>query len=53
MVMIVVGGGNALGSLETNVVLGNYRLEVKVYRGFLNYLNGMELGNDTRMTFFE
>jgi hypothetical protein len=34
-------------------MLGNDRLEVRVHRGSLIYLNGMELGNDARMTFFE
>jgi hypothetical protein len=53
MVMVVAGGGKALGSLENNLVLGKDRLEVGVHRGCLNCLNGMELGNDTRMTFFE
>jgi hypothetical protein len=34
-------------------MLGKDRLKVGVHRGSLNCLNGMELGNDARMTFFE
>jgi hypothetical protein len=53
MVMVSTRGGKALGSLENSVMAGKYHLKVGVYRGCLNYLNGMELGNDARMTFFE
>jgi hypothetical protein len=53
MVMVIAGGRKASGILENSVVLGKDRLEVGVHRGCLNCLNGMELGDDTRMTFFE
>jgi hypothetical protein len=53
MVMVALGGGKSLGSLENSVMLGNDRLKIMVQRGCLNCLNGMELGNDARMTFFE
>jgi len=46
-------GGNSTGSGKNNLVLGEDRLEFMMHRGCLNYLNGMELGNDARMTFFE
>jgi hypothetical protein len=45
--------GKAIGSLENNVMLGKDKLQVRVHRGSLNCLNGMELGNDARMTFFQ
>jgi hypothetical protein len=47
------GGGP--GSLENSEVAGKGSLKFRVYRvywGCLNCLNGMELGNDARMTFF-
>ena len=40
-------------SLENNVMLGKDRLKVEVQRGSLKYLNGMDLGNDAKITFFE
>jgi hypothetical protein len=33
------------------LVLGEDRLEVRVHRGCLNYLNGMQLENNAQMTF--
>ena len=51
MVMVVVGGGKALGSLENIVMLRKDILKVGMHRGYLNCLNGMELGNDVIMTF--
>jgi hypothetical protein len=39
--------------LKHNLVLGEDRLEVRMYRGCLNRLNGMKLGNNARMTFSE
>jgi hypothetical protein len=53
MVMVVVGGGKALGSLENSVMEGKENLKIGVYQRFINCLNGMELGNDVRMTLFE
>jgi hypothetical protein len=34
-------------------VFGEDRLEVRMHRGCLNFLNGMELGNSSLVTFFE
>jgi hypothetical protein len=48
MVMVVMGVGKALGSLENSLVLGMNTLEVKVHRGCLKYLNAMELGNESK-----
>jgi hypothetical protein len=53
MVMVSMGGGEALGSLENSGMVGKDSLKVELYQGCLNCLNGMELGNDARMTFFE
>jgi hypothetical protein len=53
MAMGSVGGGKALGSLENSGKMGKDSLKVWVYRGCLNLLNKMELGNDAIMTFFE
>jgi hypothetical protein len=39
-------------NMENNVVLGNDRFLVGVHKGCLNCLNGMGLGDNTRMTFF-
>jgi hypothetical protein len=47
--MATVGGGKAQGILENSVMVGNDRLKFGVYWGCLNCLNGMELGNDTRI----
>jgi hypothetical protein len=53
MIMDAMGRGKSMGSGKNNLVSGEYRLEVGMHRGCLNGLNGMELGNNTRMTFFE
>jgi hypothetical protein len=39
--------------MKHNLVLGRDRLEIMMYRGCLNHLNGMKLGNNDRMTFYE
>jgi hypothetical protein len=46
-------GGKALGSLENSGMEEKDSLKVGVYWGCLNFLNGMEFGNDAIMTFFE
>jgi hypothetical protein len=51
--MVIMGWGKPLGSLENNMVLGKYKLEVGVNKRCLNCLNGIELGNEARMNFFE
>jgi hypothetical protein len=53
MVTVIAEGGKTLGSLENSLMGVNDSLQVWVYQGCLNCLNGMELGNDARMTFFE
>jgi hypothetical protein len=53
MIMGTTGRGNSMGSVKNILVSGKYILEVKVHRGCLNDVNGMELGNNARMTFFE
>jgi hypothetical protein len=52
MIMDPVGRGNSMGSVKNIMVSGEYRLEVKVHIGCLNGMNVMELGNNSRMTFF-
>jgi hypothetical protein len=41
-----------MGSVKNILVLGEYILEFGMQKGCLNCLNGMELGNNSRMTFF-
>jgi hypothetical protein len=45
--------GKSMWSVKNILVLGEYILEVIVHRGYFNGLNGMELGNNARMPFFE
>jgi hypothetical protein len=52
MIMDTMGRGKSMGSVKNSLVSGEYRLEVMVHRGCLNDVNGMELGNNSRMTFF-
>jgi hypothetical protein len=53
MIMNTMGKGKALGSGKNSLVFGEYRLEVRMHKWGLNSLNGMELGNNSLMTFFE
>jgi hypothetical protein len=53
MIMNIVGRGKSMGSGKNSLVFGEDRLEVRMHKGCLNCLNGMELGNNARMTFFE
>ena len=53
MIMNTIGRGKSLGSGKNKLVFGYHRLEVRMHGGCLNFLNGMELGNNTRMTFFK
>jgi hypothetical protein len=52
MIMNTMGRGKYMGSGKKYLVMRGEILEVKMQRGCLNRLNGMELGNDARMTFF-
>jgi hypothetical protein len=49
----IVGRREALGSGKYHLMFRRESLEVMQHRGYFCCLNGMELGNDTRMTFFE
>jgi hypothetical protein len=53
MIMKTVGRGKAMGSGKNSVVFGKYRLEVRMHRWCLNYLHGIELGNNVEMSLFE
>jgi hypothetical protein len=53
MIMNTVGRGKSMGSGKNILVFGEYRLEVRMHKWCLNCLNGMELGNNARMTFLE
>jgi hypothetical protein len=51
MIMDTPRRGNSLRGLKYSLLLGEDRLEFGMYRGCLNHLNGMKLGNNSRMTF--
>jgi hypothetical protein len=53
MIMNTVGRRESLGSGKYHLMFRKEGLEVLWHRGCLFCLYGMELGNDTRMTFFE
>jgi hypothetical protein len=53
MIMNTAGGGKSLGSGKYSLVIVYDILEVRMHRGWLNFFNGMEFGNNTQMTFFE
>jgi hypothetical protein len=53
MIMNATRSEKSMGSGKNGLVLGEDRLEVKMHRGCLNCLNGMELGNNAQMTFFK
>jgi hypothetical protein len=52
MIMDTTRRGKFLGSGKNNLVSGEDRLEVAMHRGCLNGLDGVELGNNSKMTFF-
>jgi hypothetical protein len=52
MIMNTTGSGKSMGSGKNNLVFGEDRLKVRMHRGCLNCLNGMELGNNFQMAFF-
>jgi len=52
MIMDIVGRGKSMGSVKKKLVLGEYSLEVGAHKGCLNFLNGMELGNNYIITLF-
>jgi hypothetical protein len=53
MIMNTRGRGKYMGNRKNNLVFGYDILELRIHRGCLNSLNGMVLGNNTRMTLFE
>ena len=53
MIMDSTGREELFGSDKNNLVEGEDRLEVGMHRGCLNSMNGVELGNNARMTLFE
>jgi hypothetical protein len=53
MIMNTVGRRESLGSGKYHFMFRNEGLEVLRHQGCLCCLYGMELGNNTRMTFFE
>jgi hypothetical protein len=53
MIMNTMGRRKSIWSGKNDLVFGEDRLEVRMHRVCLNYLNGMELGNNYRMAFFE
>ena len=53
MIMNTTGRRESLGSGKCYLMFRKEGLEVLRHRGCLYYLYGMELGNVTRVTFFE
>jgi hypothetical protein len=53
MIMNTMGRRESLGSGKNHLMFREDGLEVLWHRGCLNGLYGMELGNNSRMTFFE
>jgi hypothetical protein len=53
MIMDSMGKGKLFGSGKNNFVEGEDTLEVGMNRGCLKSMNGVELGNNYRMTLFE
>jgi hypothetical protein len=51
MIMNTVGRGKDMGNGKSSVVFRKYRLEVKMHKGCLNCLNGIELGNISKISF--
>jgi hypothetical protein len=43
----IAGRGKFMGSGKNSLVFGEYILEVKMHIWCLNFLNGMELGNNS------
>jgi hypothetical protein len=52
MIMNTMGRRKSLGSGKNNLMFGEDGLEVLHNRGCLSGMNGMELCNNARMTFF-
>jgi hypothetical protein len=52
MIMDSTGRGKLFGSCKNNLVAREDILEAGMQRGCLNNMNGVELGNNARMSFF-
>jgi len=53
MIMNTIGRRESLGGGKNHFMFREDGLEVLQHRGCLSFLYGMELGNNSRMTFFE
>jgi hypothetical protein len=53
MIMNTMGRGKSMASGKNDLDFGEDRLEVRMHKGCIDCLNGMELGNNSLMTFFE
>jgi hypothetical protein len=53
MIMESMGRGKFFGGGKNNLVAGEDRLEVGMHKRCLNNMNGVELGYNSRMNFFE
>jgi hypothetical protein len=53
MIMDSMGRGKFFGSGKNNMVAREDRLEVGMHRRCINRMNGLELGYNARMIFFE
>ena len=53
MIMKMMVRGKSLGSGKNILMFGDDGLEVRMHKGFLSGVNGMELCNNVGMTFFE
>ena len=52
MIMNTTGRRKSLGSGKNNLMFGEDGLEIRRHIGCLSGMNGMELCNNVRMTFF-
>jgi hypothetical protein len=53
MIMDSMGSGKFFGSGKNNLVAGEDRLEIGMHRRCFNNMNGVELGYNSKMPFFE
>ena len=53
MIMDTMGRGKFMGSGKNKLVVGNDRLEFGMHKRCLNNMNGVELGHNSQMNFFE
>jgi hypothetical protein len=53
MIINTMRRGKAMGSRNNSVVFIKYIFEVRMHKWCLNCMNGIELGNNDTMDFFE